>query len=169
MILKSERLYILPLSGDEVGLLAEDPAALETKLTVAYRGEPLAGHLLEVTRSQHKKIQSDSENYLWHTFWMFTLKKDRIIIGSACFKGPPDVDGAVEIGYGTNALYQNKGYTSEAVHALCTWALKQPSVRHIVAETEKDNIPSQKVLEKCGFTIQKETADSLWWQIGIPF
>ena len=31
------------------------------------------------------------------------------------------------------------------------WALKQPDVIRVEAETEPDNLASQRVLEKCGF------------------
>lgn len=166
--LDSKRLYILALSCDEVGLLAEDIASLEARLGLVYKGASLEGHLLNVTREQYNKITSDKENYLWHTFWMFILKDSKTIIGSACFKGTPDIDGAVEIGYGTNELFQNKGYTSEAVCSLCRWALTQAGVKSVIAETEKDNIPSQKVLEKNGFDVYHQTADSLWWRISAP-
>ena len=165
MKLDSERMYIFPLSPDEVGLLAEDVSALEVRLGLTYEGESLVGHLLDVTKGQYKRIVKNKENYLWHTFWMFVLKEDKTIVGSACFKGLPDSDGTVEIGYGTNEKHQNKGYTSEAVCSICKWALTQVGVENVVAETEKDNIPSQRVLEKCGFKIYKETADGIWWRV----
>lgn len=168
MKLTSQRLYIQALSGDEVGLLATDLASLQAKLGLVYKGEAIIGHLLEVTKQQENVIAADTINVLWNTFWLFVLKQENTAIGSACFKGAPDASGAVEIGYGTNALFQNKGYTSEAVGALCRWAFTQPGVKTVLAETEKSNLPSQRVLQKNGFAVYRQTADCLWWQISAP-
>ena len=40
---------------------------------------------------------------------------------------------------------------TEAVSAMVHWASQQPGVLSIEAETEPDNIASQRVLEKTGF------------------
>ncbi len=165
MKLTSQRLNILALSGDEVGLLAADLASLQAKLGLVYKGEAIIGHLLEVTKQQAKAIAADNKNVLWNTFWLFVLKEENTAIGSACFKGAPDASGAVEIGYGTNELFQNKGYTSEAVGALCRWAFTQPDVKTVLAETDKSNLASHRVLEKNGFVVSRQTADCLWWQV----
>lgn len=165
MKLSSKRLDIIPLISSDIGFLAEDVTMLEASLDLTYKGELLEGHLLDVIKGQHQKIQSDSKNYLWHTFWLFVLKDDKAIIGSACFKGLPDIYGNVEIGYGISEDYQNKGYTTEAVSSLYKWALKQVGVKNVIAETEKDNIQSQRVLEKCGFKVYKETDKCLWWRV----
>ena len=42
-----------------------------------------------------------------------------------------------------------RGY--EAVEAATGWALAQPGVKRVYAETEPGNTASQRVLEKCGF------------------
>jgi RimJ/RimL family protein N-acetyltransferase len=49
---------------------------------------------------------------------------------------------------------------------MCNWALQQSCVTKVVAETEKDNIPSQKVLKKCNMKIFKETKECFWWELG---
>ena len=72
------------------------------------------------------------------------------IIGDLCFKGITN-DGVVEIGYGIQPLYEGKGYTTEAVNALVHWAVSQPSVTRVEAETEPENIASQKVIANVGF------------------
>ena len=72
------------------------------------------------------------------------------IIGSLSFKGISE-NGIVEIGYGINDGYENKGYTTEAVGAVVKWASEQFNVKQIEAEAEEDNYASIRVLEKCGF------------------
>ena len=59
-------------------------------------------------------------------------------------------DGA-EIDYMVLPDYWNRGYATEGVAALCRWALAQPGVTGIEAETAPDNAASQRVLEKLGF------------------
>ncbi|MDO5446140.1 MAG: GNAT family N-acetyltransferase, partial [Eubacteriales bacterium] len=54
-------------------------------------------------------------------------------------------------GYGIEENYQGCGYATEAVSALVDWALKQPGVMSVMAETEASNIASQRVLKKSGF------------------
>lgn len=83
----------------------------------------------------------------WYAIWMIELK-DKTHVGELSFQGL-DKNGAAEIGYGILSEYQNNGYATEAVQALCDWALKQPNVNAV--EAEADNKASTRVLEKCGF------------------
>lgn len=52
---------------------------------------------------------------------------------------------------------------TEAVGALCDWALKQDGVSHILAETEFDGLVSQRVLKRCGFT-EYSRDSNVWWR-----
>ncbi len=86
----------------------------------------------------------------WGAAWEIALE-DGTTIGDLCFKGEPDKSGAVEIGYGINAEYQRNGYGTEMVAAMAHWALVQPGVKLVVAQTDPENLASQKVLRKNGF------------------
>ena len=85
----------------------------------------------------------------WYAIWTIALKNGTQI-GDLCFKGRGD-DGSVEIGYGIYEQHQGRGYATEAVGAAVSWALRQPDVIRVEAETEPGNRASQRVLEKCGF------------------
>lgn len=80
------------------------------------------------------------------------------MVGDACFKGFPAC-GMPEIGYGILDGYRGQGYATEAVGALCRWALGQPHTRGIEAETAPDNAASRRVLEKLGFVPSGETGE----------
>ena len=86
------------------------------------------------------------------------------MVGSIDFKDMPDSDGEVEIGYGLGRDFEHNGYMTETVQAFCDWALKQDSVKHVIAETDVDGISSQKILKRCGF---KEYArnNTVWWRL----
>ena len=78
-------------------------------------------------------------------------KLERLAIGQIGFKGQPDTDGAVEIGYGINATHHDQGYASEAVGALVNWTLENKYATRVTAETLETNLGSIRVLEKLGF------------------
>lgn len=89
------------------------------------------------------------EQWEWYAIWMIDLK-DGTHIGELCFKGI-DESGSSEIGYGIMDEYEGHGFATEAVTAVVNWALGQACVTCIEAETDEDNIASQRVLEKSGF------------------
>ena len=89
------------------------------------------------------------DQWEWYAIWMIELK-DGTHIGELCFKGLSE-DGIAEIGYGISENYQGHGYATEAVSALVDWALNQPGVSCVTAETEESNVASQRVLKKSGF------------------
>jgi ribosomal-protein-alanine N-acetyltransferase len=73
-----------------------------------------------------------------------------LLVGSGGFKGPPQ-DGTAEIGYSVLPQFQGRGYATEMVGGLVRWALGQPDVARVVAETEWANPASVRVLTKAGF------------------
>jgi RimJ/RimL family protein N-acetyltransferase len=85
--------------------------------------------------------------------------------GLVGFKGYPNNQGEVEIGYGIDGNFQNRGYTTEAVRALIVWAFARDNCRAVVAETHPANIASQRVLEKAGMRISQKTKKALSWRI----
>ncbi len=89
------------------------------------------------------------EQWDWYAMWMIENEAG-INIGDLCFKGYED-DKNPEVGYGINDEFQGKGYATEAVKLALEWAFGHLGVMAVEAETDPDNIASQKVLEKCGF------------------
>jgi RimJ/RimL family protein N-acetyltransferase len=83
-------------------------------------------------------------------------RRARLAVGSMGFLGPPNEDGAVEIGYATNRSLRGRGYASEMAGALSAWALGQPGVRRVIAACLAANLPSIRVLERSGFTPRGE-------------
>ena len=71
------------------------------------------------------------------------------LIGTCGYKGPPDKDGQVEIGYSLLGAFQRCGYASEAAMALIKNAY-QNGARNVIAETLPHLTPSRRVMEKCG-------------------
>ncbi|MGN7764363.1 GNAT family N-acetyltransferase [Paenibacillus sp. 22594] len=96
-------------------------------------------------------LKEDPELLGWGV-WFVTLADHNQVIGDIGFKGKPDDQGIVEVGYGFIPEMHNKGIATESVRAIIEWALLSKKAKKIVAECHLDNIPSIKVLEKLKMT-----------------
>lgn len=164
MKIETERLELIALTPDELKLWISDIPSLEKKLNCSYKGEPIDGFFLDILKKQYEITIKDPDNYVYHSFFFLIRKTDRVVVGSADFKDLPNENQEIEIGYGLGKEFEHNGYMTEAVKGMCAWALKQDSVKHIIAETYTDNIPSQNILKRCGFKKYKE-GDNFWWKV----
>jgi len=82
-------------------------------------------------------------------YYQIRRQSDGLAIGGVGFKGPPD-DGVVEIGYGLVPSARGHGYATEALATLVQIAagLGMTTIR---ADTDLDNVASQRTLEHAGF------------------
>lgn len=81
-----------------------------------------------------------------------TLKSNKQLIGMVGIGNKEEVNNEIEIAYFISENYSNKGYISEASKAMTEWAFTNLKLDYLIAIVETDNIPSQRVVEKCGFT-----------------
>ena len=72
------------------------------------------------------------------------------MIGEIGFVGAPS-DGSVMIGYAIVPSARRQGYATEAIAALSEWALAQPEVAEVRAQTLPDNEASIRALLRAGF------------------
>lgn len=164
MIVETERLELVPLLPLQLRKWTEDLPALEQELKCVYRAEPMEGLFFTIVKEQLEITEKNPDDYLWHSFWFLIRKTDRVVVGSADFKGIPDAKQEVEIGYGLGKEFEHQGYMTEAVQTLCKWALTQDNVSHILAETDLDGFASQRILQHCGFTEIKRR-ETVWWRL----
>jgi len=123
--------------------------------------------LQRAIRMKLEKMEGmDSKDHPWITYWLIRYLKDGIGIGMLGFKGVPDNAGVVEIGYGIDPSYQTRGYTTEAARRLIKWAFDDTRCQRVIApDTRKDNIASNRVLEKLGMEIYQTTKDGFSWAL----
>lgn len=142
--LETARLYINALTPEEF---------LREK-TNAARGEGFPNAMEELAeRARHDR----KRRFAWYTNRLIFRKEDNAYIGSIALMNSPEKDpdrlGLVEIGYETLPEYRCQGYMTEAVSALCDWALAQPKVYGMIAGVLDGNDASVRVLQKCGFVL----------------
>ena len=90
--------------------------------------------------------------------WAMTLRNDRRVIGD-CGLILQEVDGLIEteIGYHLRRDRQGQGLAAEATRACRAFAFQNLGKRTVISLIRPENIPSQRVAERNGMTIEKET------------
>lgn len=133
----TDRLSITPMCGAELSALIEETDKTDKETADAYR-DMLNG------------AAENPDKFLWYTAWKITSKESGEMLGDLCFKGMPE-NRQPEIGYGIIEKFRCNGYATEAVYAMCKWALDMQNAAAVEAETAPDNETSQRVLTKVGF------------------
>ncbi|MBN3555789.1 GNAT family N-acetyltransferase [Fictibacillus nanhaiensis] len=162
--IRTERLRMIPLSTDHLRLLTNDQNQLEINLSLQKSKSNLSQELKKAMEVRFSKALLDEQNYIWYTNWIMVSKNMNEIIGGIMLKGTPNDEGEVVIGYYTHPEHQGYGYMTEAIHGMKDWLLNQTNVRYVIADTEKDNIASHRVLEKTGAELYQETGELFLWR-----
>lgn len=77
---------------------------------------------------------------------------------TTCSLGPENIDSDVwAIGYTVRKDCWGNGYAGEMINAMINFA-KNKGLHAIIAPVAKENIASNKVLQKCGFRIYRESS-----------
>ncbi|WP_271853302.1 GNAT family N-acetyltransferase [Planococcus maritimus] len=142
--LETKRLAIVPCTADSVNLLQSQQYD---------NGPEIDRHLQELLK--------DPSLFTWGS-WLIIRKSDSRVIGDAGFKGKPDDQRRVEI-YGLLEQYRNHGYATEAINALIEWALANEAVEIVMAETDRSNLASIRVLEKVKMKKAIEKECVIYW------
>lgn len=111
-----------------------------------------------------EELKEDSTLLGWGV-WFVINQENNTVIGDIGFKGKPNSENIVEIGYGIVPSAQGKGYATEAVQKLIDWAFSNKSINKIVAECLDENIPSIRVLEKLQMKRMGSENNMLKWQL----
>lgn len=163
--IETERLNLLPLKAHNLALSLENYGKMQADLGLRVTAAILDEEMQYAMKVRLKKVLEDIENYLWLTNWAVVLKKENQIIGFIMLKGYPNENGEVIVGYGIEEKYRRNGYAAEALKGLTEWVFQNPKALCVIADTEKTNIPSHKVLENVGAIRYKETDELIWWKI----
>ncbi|WPE21914.1 GNAT family protein [Shinella zoogloeoides] len=114
-----------------------------------------------VARMPHPYMVADAADFVRRTragaigkcVYAITKADNGAFLG--CCGIEPHEDGrTVELGYWLGEPYWNQGYVTEAAHALIDMVFRTRDVEQIDARCRVMNIPSRRVIQKCGFQFQ---------------
>lgn len=144
-IRKSKRLILTPLTLEELGKLADGSQGFleESVLT-----ETIHAAVLHKTE-QMRLLPADT--HPWLTYWLIVKQGSRKGIGVIGSKGLPDEDGYAELGYAMAEEHRGQGYLTEAMTEFLDWMYEWPFVSGAVLYIRKENLPSVRAAERCGF------------------
>lgn len=119
--------------------------------------EPTTASNMDETLSDYDTESEKHCAYIRNVYPFFDLalwgvyeKASGKLIGRAGFSLPEDNSDTFSIGYLIDVPYRRQGLAKELIPALLSYA-KEQGYTEISARIKKDNIPSVKALEQCGY------------------
>lgn len=155
MRLRTERLIIRSTEdGDAAGLhrIYSDPEVMKYIPGGAFDDTERVRR--SIARSKEREASSGM------TLWAVADKETGEFVGQ-CGVVPVDGKGPeIELAYHFARPYWGRGYATEAARAVADYAFGELNLERLLGLTFPANVPSQRVLEKAGFTYAR---DAEWY------
>ena len=148
--LETPRLILRPFRENDVDLLAPlmaDPDFMRFSLGPYDR---------EQTAAFIEKLIGWNEAGLPSLFAVFTHTEGAFIGYCGFYHHPTEGISDVEIGYRLHPKYWNRGLATEAARAVRDRAFRDLKLPRVISLVHPENIPSRRVAEKNGMTMEKE-------------
>lgn len=128
------------------------------------------GAAKEAMQPSYEYLRAHPSALGWWTY-LFVHTADKALVGLGGFKGEPDAEGVVEIGYSVAPGYRGRGLAAEAARGMIDYAFAHPRVTRVIAHTLPEPNASTKVLERVGMRFAGEVNDPddgyVWrWGLG---
>ncbi len=151
-MISTNRLIIKPLSLEELQWHSTSPKDFARSMSVASSLSVIDTETKDaIDNVLIPNLAKKPSNPLFWTMWLIIDTAKMAIVGALCFHGSPDENLEIEIGFGTDPVYRNQGYMTEAVSAVADWLKANTNIRSIKAETNVNNLASIKLLNKSNF------------------
>jgi len=147
---ETDRLHIHPTSVDDAEFILH---LLNTPKWLKYIGDRKVKSL-ESAKSYIEERMLGQLKKLGYGNYTIKKKEDNKKIGTCGLYDRPGLEG-IDIGYALLPEHEGKGYASEAALTIRDGAYNDFGLNHLRAITTKDNLASQKLLEKIEFTYIK--------------
>lgn len=129
----------------------------DTEAIVRLRSDPA---VYKFFKAPHRITDNEHMNWFYNTYsceknllcWM--CEKDSEYIGFFGLKIM--LQGEAEVSYLLDRIYQHKGYASEAMRAVISWAASEMGIKKYIAIIHKENIGSLHFIESLGFRMEKK-------------
>jgi ribosomal-protein-alanine N-acetyltransferase len=149
--LETERLVLRPFTMDDVDGIHE---VLGDAEIMTYYPAPF-------TRAKSRQwVEWNLANYRDHGYglWVLESKETGRLVGD-CGLIPQTVDGTreVEVGWHVHRTRQRQGLATEAARECIRHAGAELGLTRMISLIRPENVPSRRVAEKLGMTVEKET------------
>ena len=158
--IQSERLCLYQLEVDEARALLQGKADPARPWLAGY---PMQGTLIAV-EAFVRAIDNGADPGAYGVYQV-VRSSDDVVVGDIGFHGPPNPSGSVTVGYGLAPGARGQGYATEALRALVAWALAQPEVVVVEADTTHANLPSQRVMERAGMRMYDKSEQLRFYRV----
>lgn len=105
-------------------------------------------------KNRDESLQYIRASIKYQESWAIVLKENHKVIGTVELSDSNRHDRYKEIAYILSDDYQNKGYATEAVKRVLTYAFSELDLMVVAVCHYPSNIKSKRVIEKCGFTYE---------------
>ena len=114
-----------------------------------------------VSRMPHPYSAKDAADFVRRTkdgaigkcVYAITKAENGEFLGCCALEPHPGGE-TLELGYWLGQPYWNRGFATEAAHALIDMAFRSRDIAQIDARCRVTNLPSRRVIQKCGFQLQ---------------
>ncbi|HEY1038727.1 MAG TPA: GNAT family N-acetyltransferase [Bacteroidia bacterium] len=159
--LYTDRLRLVPLTLEQLKILSGGRNSLERSMGLILSDFVLNADdsfmeefQLAIDTHCIPKVTENPDNYLWFTHWLIVHRSLDLTIGGIGVDGLPNESGEVMIGYYIDKKFEGQGLAAEALAGMIKWLFENESVKSIIADTQEDNLASQKVLRRNGFVFE---------------
>lgn len=142
---ESERLLIRPTLEEDAELIYQ---LMNTPKFIKFVGDREINSIQDAQKYIQIKMLPQL-NSLGYSSYSIITKADGLKIGTCGLYNRDGVDG-IDIGFGLLPQYEGLGYAYESAHRLLKAAFEAFEIEEIKAITSKENISSQRLLEKLG-------------------
>jgi RimJ/RimL family protein N-acetyltransferase len=163
MELSARRIWLHGLTLDEAQRISRDPDAFAQGLGARCAEEWPSREMREALGTG-ALTPAGADGF---GVWVVVERANTTVIGDIGFHGPPDDQGRAEIGYAIAPSWRRRGYATEAVATLVSWARSMGGVTQIAAHTLPDNEASQSVLRRLHFGIEPDPGGEILWLLGV--
>lgn len=152
--LETKRLRLRRMAQSDVEAFYDMRCAPEMHLHT----DTKADQSLDETRAYIDKMNQGINEDKW-LIWAIEVMETGIVIGSISIWNINLETMTAELGYGIAPSYQGQGFMKEALDCVTAFGLEVMGLAALEAFTEKDNVPSVRLLEKCQFVKTGEVDD----------
>src|SRR5881409_284092 len=150
MELQTPRLILRPFLEEDVDVMAElfaNPDFMRFSLGVFTDRKQTLAFIEKVITWDRAGIPSQ---------FAVLLRGEDAIVGYCGFFHHAEVPGEIEIGYRLHPDYWNRGLITEAARAVRNHGFHDWKLLRVISLVHPENVPSRRVAEKNGMTVEKE-------------